>query len=385
MVIQFKSRKNGDETPYFCRVHLDRLTLFQFKNYAEAEFQFGNGANALTGPNGSGKTNVLDAIHYLCLCKSYFNASDSHTCRFGEQFFSVSGTFHRDDEQVDVLVSVKSGQKKTVKKNHKEYSRLRDHIGLLPVVMVAPVDQELITGGSEERRKLMDGIICQYDQDYIDDLIAYNRILQQRNALLKQVARGAASDASLWQVWDEQLAHFAGRVYKARTEFIDRFLPYFEKCYAFLTGESEKAGVKYLSSLAETDLQTLLIQNLQKDLSLQYTSAGVHKDDLQLSLNDHPIRRIGSQGQQKTLVLALKLAQFSLMKESGRTTPILLLDDIFDKLDLGRITRLMELVSKDSFGQIFLTDTQEEHIRNVFSAIGVPLKIFNCSPAATAP
>jgi DNA replication and repair protein RecF len=360
-------------------VYLRRLTLFNFKNYTEAEFNFSEGANALTGQNGSGKTNVLDAIHYLCLCKSYFSSADTHAIHHGDSFFSVGGAFDLNGQTEEILVLVKGGQKKSVKRNQKEYPRLGDHIGLLPLVMEAPVDQELITGSSEERRKLMDAIICQYDHVYLDDLMAYNRILQQRNALLKQTARGGYADASLWQVWDEQLATYGHKVFAARKSFMEQFLPLFASSYAYLTGEKEIAGITYSSQLESENLESILTRNLQKDLALQYTSAGIHKDDLILQLNGHPVKRVGSQGQQKSVILALKLAQFHIIRDTKGMKPILMLDDIFDKLDLGRITRLMELVSKETFGQLFLTDTQEEHVRKVFETIGVPLNTIPCS------
>jgi len=360
-------------------VHLSRLTLFNFKNYAEAEFNFSGGANAFTGLNGSGKTNILDAIHYLCLCKSYFNSADTQAIRHGESFFSVSGAFELEDTVEEIVVVVKSGQKKSVKRNQKEYQRLGDHVGLLPVVMEAPVDQELITGGSEERRKLMDAIICQFDHQYLEHLVAYNRVLQQRNALLKQSARTGVSDANLWQVWDEQLAFYGRKVFESRKVFMEHFLPLFVSSYQYLTGERELAGIQYVSQLSEEPLENILTRNLQKDMVLQYTSAGVHRDDLVLSLNGYPVKRTGSQGQQKSVILALKLAQFHIIREAKGIKPLLLLDDIFDKLDLSRITRLMELVSRDTFGQLFLTDTSEEHVQDVFSRIGVPLQVFPCA------
>lgn len=359
---------------------LQRLSLFNFRNYEQAEFTFSAGVNALTGANGCGKTNVLDAIHYLCLCKSYFHTIDAPSLRFGSGFFTVSGTFERDGSADEIVVSVKNGQKKSVKRNQKEYGRLKDHIGLLPLVMEAPVDQEIIHGGSEERRRMMDSVICQYDHDYLDNLMSYNRLLQQRNALLKQVARGGSSDSSLWQVWDEQLAHYGHCVYEARKTFVKRFQPYFESRYESLASQQESAGITYVSHLDESPLSALLDKNLQKDLVLQHTSSGIHKDDLILNLNGQPIRRYGSQGQQKSLVLALKLAQFTVMKESVDTIPMLLLDDVFDKLDIGRITRLMDLVTREGFGQIILTDTQEEHVGEIFKRIGMPLQIFPLSP-----
>jgi DNA replication and repair protein RecF len=361
-------------------MYLSRLTLFNFKNYEEAEFDFSPGANALTGANGSGKTNVLDAIHYLCLCKSYFHSTDSLNIRHDSGFFSIAGKFHlgQDDNSDDVFVGMKAGQKKIVKRNQKEYQRFSEHIGLLPVVMVAPIDQELITGPGDERRKLMDSIISQYDHQYLENLVNYNKVLQQRNALLKQAGKGGYVEASMWQIWDEQLATYGTRIYEARKEFIARFVPVFNRYYAYLTDDSEQVSFGYESKLHNEPLLDLLQKTHSRDLMLQYTSVGVHRDDLELLLNNYPVKKIGSQGQQKSFVLAVKLAQFELIKESSGVKPFLLLDDIFDKLDIHRITRLMELVSNDTFGQLFITDTAEEHIRGVFERINVELKVFKC-------
>jgi DNA replication and repair protein RecF len=362
-------------------MYLKRLTIFSFKNYKEAEFEFEPGANALTGANGSGKTNVLDAIHYLGLCKSYFHSTDSINVMHGSNFFSIGGKFFLKDNDFadEVFVGMKSGSKKVVKRNHKEYQKLSEHIGLLPVVMVAPVDQVLITGSGEERRRLMDSIISQYDQRYLDILVSYNRILQQRNSLLKNTPRGAMPDESLLQIINEQLANAGTLIYDVRRDFISKFVPIFNKYYSFLTDDKEKVDVEYVSKLSEQPMMELLVQSIYKDLALQYTSVGIHRDDLELLLNKYPVRKIGSQGQQKSFVLAIKLAQFELISQYSGVKPLLLLDDIFDKLDVHRITRLMELVSNETFGQIFITDTTDTHIRDVFEKINVPLKIFNCA------
>ena len=286
----------------------------------------------------------------------------------------------KDNDFADeVFIGMKSGSKKVVKRNHKEYQKLSEHIGLLPVVMVAPVDQVLITGSGEERRRLMDSIICQYNHHYLDVLVSYNRILQQRNSLLKSTPRGMMPDASLLQIIDEQLSNAGSHIFQVRKEFIDRFIPVFNKYYSFLTDDKEQVGVEYVSKLSEQPMLELLRSSIHKDLALQYTSVGIHRDDLELLLNNHSVRKIGSQGQQKSFVLAIKLAQFELISEYSGVKPLLLLDDIFDKLDVFRITRLMELVSNDTFGQIFITDTTDTHIREVFEKINVPLKIFNCS------
>lgn len=363
----------------FAKVILKSLQLFNFRNYADQAFSFRDGANALTGLNGVGKTNVLDAIHYLCLGKSYFHSGDSYAIHHGSTFFTLNGLFELEGLEEDIIVSVKSGQKKTIRRNGKEYSRLGDHIGLLPVVMVAPVDQELITGGSEERRRMMDAIICQYDHAYLEHLMAYNRMLQQRNAMLKQAARSRQNDHLLWEVWDEQLCGFAGLVHRGRIEFMQRFQPLFRQLYSKLTGEKELANIRYQSALERHTMEDLLAINRSRDLALEYTSAGIHKDDLHIELNNHPLRKVGSQGQQKSVLLALKLAQFKTIQDARTMKPLLLLDDIFDKLDLSRITRLMEMVSEDNFGQLFLTDTNDLHVRQVFRDIGVDLNVLPCS------
>ena len=362
-------------------MYLKRLTIFSFKNYKEAEFEFDQGANALTGPNGSGKTNILDAIHYLGLCKSYFHSTDSINIMHGSNYFSIGGKFFLKDNDFadEVFIGMKSGSKKVVKRNHKEYQKLSEHIGLLPVVMVAPVDQVLITGSGEERRKLMDSIISQYNHHYLDLLVSYNRILQQRNSLLKNTPRGMMPDESLLQIIDEQLSNAGTQIFTLRKEFIERFIPIFNKYYSFLTDDKERVDLQYESKLFEQPLSELLKGSIYKDLALQYTSVGIHRDDLELLLNNHSVRKIGSQGQQKSFVLAIKLAQFELISEYSGVKPLLLLDDIFDKLDVHRITRLMELVSNETFGQIFITDTTDTHIREIFEKINVPLKIFNCS------
>jgi DNA replication and repair protein RecF len=359
-------------------MHLQRLSLFGFRNYEQGEFFFEPQANAITGSNGSGKTNILDAIHYLCLCKSYFQTSDSANIRHGGNFFTISGEFKSGDATEEIVVSVKPGQRKSVKRNLKEYPRLSEHIGLLPLVMVAPVDQELITGGSEERRKLIDAIICQFNHSYLDDLVAFNRALQQRNAFLKQIGKGGLADESLLQVWNDQLVIYGNKVHATRKEFCEGFSPLFNSYYNKLTGNAEQVGIRYISQLNESSLEELLAISFHRDRVLQYTTSGVHRDDLELNLNDHPVKRIGSQGQQKSFVVALKLAQFEFMYRASGVKPLLLLDDIFDKLDKERITRLMELVSRETFGQLLITDTSQKHISEIFEAIHVPLHHIRC-------
>lgn len=357
-------------------MHLQKLSLFNFKNYGEASFDFSQQANSFTGLNGKGKTNVLDAIYYLCLCKSFFNATDSLNIKHNEAFFTIHGVFNLNDHTEDIFCGLKQGQKKIFKRNQKEYNRLAEHIGLLPVVMVAPVDQELITGGSEERRKFMDSIICQYDKVYLDDLSSYQKILQHRNALLKQMSRTNSVDDSSLQVWDEQLVSYAIKIYAVRQRFVNDFAPLFNRLYQTISGSAEEVNLTYDSHLLEDNFAAQLQLAFSRDRLLQYTSVGVHKDDLILTINNHPAKRFGSQGQQKSLVVALKLAQFELLKKTRGLNPILLLDDIFDKLDETRVSKLMELVSNHTFGQLFITDTNAERVLNVFNGIGTEIRNF---------
>ena len=349
---------------------LKKLQLYHFKNHAEAAFAFSEEINCFTGPNGSGKTNVLDAIHYLALCKSYFSNSDSLNIQDGAQYFTIHGIFDLEGNEEDIYCGLKQGQRKIIKRNQKEYQRLAEHIGLIPVVMIAPGDQELIIGGSEERRKFLDSMICQVDKDYLLNLTAYQRILQQRNALLKQLATNRSNDDSALEIWDEQLNIYAARIYETRKLFLEKFQPLFEHYYRFITSEKEVAIIHYDSQLQQGDMLTLLKSHSHRDRIMQYTTVGIHKDDLEFLIDGKSVRRFGSQGQQKSFVVSLKLAQFEYIKLESNKKPMLLLDDIFEKLDDRRMNRLLELVSANSFGQLFVTDTHKGRAEGVFEALG---------------
>ncbi len=357
-------------------MHIRKLSLFNFKNYSEATFEFAPQANCFTGSNGKGKTNVLDAIYYLCMCKSFFNATDSLNIKHDQSFFTIHGIFSLNNNTEDIFCGLKQGQKKIFKRNQKEYNRLAEHIGLLPVVMVAPVDQELITGGSEERRKFMDSIICQYDKVYLDDLTNYQKILQHRNALLKQMSKSNNADESSLQIWDEQLVSYAIKLYATRNRFVNEFAPLFTDFYKTISGETETVRITYDTHLHEGDFAEQLKRAFTRDRLLQYTTTGTHKDDLIMQIDGHPAKRFGSQGQQKSVVVALKLAQFELLKNARGLKPILLLDDIFDKLDDKRVNKLMSLVSHHTFGQLFITDTNDERVLSIFEGIQTPIKNF---------
>lgn len=358
-------------------MHLSSLSLINFKNYSEATLQFNKSVNCFTGNNGSGKTNLLDAIYYLGLTKSYFNNIDSQLIKYDEQMFVVQGDFSNGELEEKIFCGLKQNQKKQFKRNQKDYQRLSDHIGLLPVVMISPVDHSLITEGSEERRKFIDSIISQTDKGYLEDLISYNKLLTHRNALLKQLSKENTNDFTTLEIWNEQLAPVGERIFTKRKTFLEEFIPVFNHYYNFLSSNKESVGITYLSHLHEAKMLTLLAENIRKDLILEYTTKGIHKDDLDFSIESHSVKKVGSQGQQKTFLIALKLAQFDFLSNSKHNKPILLLDDIFDKLDDSRVTKLMELVSKETFGQIFITDTHSERLREIFNNIHVTIKLFN--------
>jgi len=357
-------------------MHLRKLSLINFKNYPEAELAFSSDANAFVGDNGSGKTNLLDAIHYLSLCKSYFNPADNQNIMHGAEFLLVQGTYELDGREEVVHCGLKRNGRKIFKRNNKEYERLADHIGLLPVVMISPVDSMLITEGSEERRKFIDSIISQYDKRYLDDLISYNKVVAHRNALLKQFAQSRSFDAASLEIWDEQLVPLADKLFVKRHEFLSRFSPIFQQHYNYITDAKEEVSVTYESHLEAGNFSATLQAALDKDRMMQYTTKGIHKDDLVFTLGGYPVKRFASQGQQKSFLIALKLAQFQFIKEIKGAKPILLLDDIFDKLDDSRVTRLMELVSKESFGQLFISDTHPERVQKIFHDIGIPIRVF---------
>lgn len=353
---------------------LRKLSLLNFKNYSEIAIDFSENVNCLAGDNGSGKTNILDAIHYLALCKSYFHASDSQHVKQGEGMFVIQGDFLLNDMEESVFCGFKLGQKKILKRNQHEYERLSDHIGLLPLVMVAPMDQEIITGGSDERRRFIDSIISQADAEYLQTLIQYNRILVQRNALLKQMAANRVHDYDSLEIWDEQLIPLGVAIYEKRSAFCKQFVQLLEEIYDRLSGKKEAVVMTYVSQLADQDFGQALRQAMGKDASLQYSSVGIHKDDLHFMINHLNAKKFASQGQQKTFVISLKLAQYEMMRKVKKTKPILMLDDIFDKLDESRVARLMELVAEDTFGQLFITDTHPQRVAALFQEIKIPIR-----------
>ena len=358
-------------------MHLKTLQLINFKNYETAYFEFNPKINCFLGKNSVGKTNVLDAIYYLSFTKSFITPTDSYNIKIGESMFMLQGVFVRKNKEEQIDCGVKKGQKKQFKRNKKTYKKYADHIGLFPLVMISPLDSELITAGSELRRKLMDGVISQYNKKYLEALLQYTTALKQRNALLKQFAKEHTYREDLLLVWDEQLERYGRIIFAERKQFIKDFLPVFNQYYQILTNDTQEVDLRYQSQLFEGNLSTILQDNIAKDRALQYTSVGTHKDDLLFSLNGLPIKRIGSQGQQKTFLLALKLAQYQHIYKVSALRPILLLDDIFDKLDMERVKNLIQIISREEFGQIFITDTNEERLQNALPQDKSQIQIFN--------
>ncbi len=357
-------------------MYLGQLSLLNFKNYREANLQFLPGVNCLVGHNGAGKTNVLDAIHYLCLCKSFFNPIDSQQILHNEGFFLVQGEFNQENNIDSVYCGLKKNHKKIFKRNNKEYQRLADHIGIYPLVMIAPQDQYLITEGSEERRKFLDNAISQTDTIYLDDLIAYHKIINQRNALLKQFHEQNKIDEVMIGIYDEQLVLLANKIHAKRLQFMNEFIPLFNSIYQSLSSGAEEVNFVYESHLNEYDFAELLTKNLRKDIITNRSNYGIHKDDLHFNLGALPLKKYGSQGQQKSYVIALKLAHYSYLNLKKGYKPVLMLDDIFDKLDENRIRKLLAMVSDESFGQLFITDTDKERVSKIFSQINVDCRIF---------
>jgi DNA replication and repair protein RecF len=355
---------------------LKNITLLNFKNYSDADLHFSKTVNAFIGNNGAGKTNLLDAIHYLCLCKSYFNPIDSQQIKTDHDLFMIQGDFDRQQKNEKITCGVKKNQKKQFKRNKKEYDKLASHIGLFPLVMISPYDVTIIMDGSEERRRFMDNVISQTDAQYLDELIIYNRHLLNRNALLKQIAQTRRYDPALLEIFDEQLVNTGEKIFLKRKQFMVDFIELFNKYYQFLTEDAEPVNLSYLSQLNENAFESLLKSSVEKDKVLERTTTGIHKDDLIFTLRDMPLKKFGSQGQQKSFLIALKLAQYAYVEKYKGFKPLLLLDDIFDKLDDRRMHKLMEMVSHHDFGQIFITDTGKERVQNIFNQIKVPVTLF---------
>lgn len=365
---------------------LRELNILNYKNIREASLHFSDKLNCFIGLNGQGKTNILDAIYYLSFTKSAYNTIDSQNITHGEELAMLQGLYsmrnaqcamHNDNDNEEVVIScgIKRGQKKQFRRGKKDYKRLIDHIGLIPLVMVSPQDSELVSEGSDERRRFMDGVISQYNRLYLEHLTQYNALLKQRNALLKQYEDTPASavPTDLFEVIETQLAEHATYIYKERQEFIEQFVPYFREVYATISGDKEQPALQYVSQLQNRDLTEAFGRTRARDLILGWSSQGVHKDELEMYLGEYPLKRVGSQGQQKTFLLAMKLGQALYLGQTmDNGNPILLLDDIFDKLDSERVEQIIRLTADNRFGQIFITDTDRQHLTSILRQTDTP-------------
>lgn len=359
-------------------MYLKHLILTNFKNYTEANLDFSEKINCFAGNNAAGKTNILDAIYYLSFCKSYFNSVDSQNILHDQDFFAVHGTYQNQETSDNKVSCVqKRGQKKSFKLNKKEYDRLADHIGKYPLVMISPYDRDLINEGSEVRRKYIDGVISQFNRVYLNNLIDYNKALLQRNTLLKYFSEQRTFDETSLQVWNDKLSELGSALFEERKEFLTSFNPLFEEYYQYLSSGKEHVEVIYESQLAIKPLEDLLAESIEKDRAIRYTSSGIHKDDLIFLIDGYPVKKFGSQGQQKSFVVAIKLAQFEYTRKTKKFKPILLFDDIFDKLDDSRVQQIVHLVNQDNFGQVFITDTQRNRIERIFKDVDIDHKIFS--------
>jgi DNA replication and repair protein RecF len=366
---------------------IDKISILNFKNIEEAELSFSPKMNCFFGDNGMGKTNLLDALYYLSFTKNYTNLSDSQLITHNQDFTVLQG-YYADKETVEeIYCGIKRNKKKVFKRNKKEYERLSEHIGLIPMVMISPADIELIQGGSDERRKFADMLICQYDKEYMRALIHYNKALQQRNALLRMTfnhpqppeegLKSPLGDLGVFEIWEEQMVTSGAIIYAKRKAFIEGFRPLFKEYYRIISNENEAVDFGYESHLEKASLADLLTGKREQDKILGYTSVGIHKDDFTFLLGKYLIRKIGSQGQNKTYLIALKLAQFSFLVQKGSSVPILLLDDLFDKLDAKRVEQIIQLVAQPEFGQIFITDTNRKYLDEILASMQHNYKLFH--------
>lgn len=363
--------------------HLSRLKLLNFRNHREAGLDLGPEVNCFVGQNGVGKTNLLDAVHYLSLSKSYFSAEDASNVMHGEEMFMLQGVMNTEAGEDTILCSVRKGQRKILSRNRKEYDKLADHVGRYPVVMITPYDGQLVLEGSDVRRRFLDGLISQFDKTYLDSLIRYNRALLQRNTMLKRFAEHGGGSLQALEPWDEQLIQHGSAVHEVRSAFmadlVDRLIDH----YKGISSGPENVGLRYESGLNGNGLRELLSQAWDRDRLSLHTSVGIHKDDLIFTIDEQPLKRYGSQGQQKTYLIALKLAQFDLTQARSGIRPILLLDDIFDKIDPQRMRHLLKLLSDQRFGQVLITDTDADRLHKALDGLDLDVRFFHLSHGNT--
>ncbi len=357
-------------------MQLQSLSLLNYKNFESQTFDFDSRINCFVGYNGVGKTNVLDAIYHLSYGKSYFNPVTTQNIKHGEEFFVIEGHYEKKERPEKIVVSAKKGQKKIIKRNGKAYEKFSEHIGFLPLVIISPSDRDLITEGSDTRRKFMDGVISQGDPEYLRALIAYKKVLEQRNSLLKYFVANQTFNQDTLDIYNMQLDEYGTIIFNKRIAFLEEFSPIFLKRYEVISDSKEQVQLIYKSQIHDEKLSTLLKENLQKDRMTQYTNYGIHKDDLLFQLDQYPIKKFGSQGQQKSFLIALKLAQFDFLKAQSNEHPILLLDDIFDKLDETRVAQIISLVDNEDFGQLFISDTHAHRTEDVVKKVSQSYKMF---------
>ena len=357
-------------------VFLKKISIINYKNILDKEYELDPKINCFVGDNGVGKTNILDAVYHLSMGKSYFNVKNDQLINRGKDYMLVDGVFELNNKNESIIFSLKIGEKKVLKRNGKPYKKFSNHIGLIPVVLISPYDNDLINEGSSERRKFIDSIISQNDKEYLVNLIAYTRVIQNRNKLLKQYNKSVDFDLDTIRVYDDQIYKLSDPIFKARDKFIKEFTPLVLEKYKNISDDKEKISIEYKSDLINNNIENLIKDSFQKDVILQYTSVGLHKDDFIFNIDENRIKRFGSQGQQKSFLIALKLAQFDYLKNKTGNSPILIMDDIFDKLDLMRVKRIVEIVNSTNFGQLFLSDTDKERIEKVLSSLNLSSKIF---------
>ena len=357
-------------------MHIKELKLTQFKNFQESSLSFSPGINSFIGLNGSGKTNILDAIYFLCMTKSYFLITDRQVVKHEERFYRIDSNLDLEDKDCKLVIKYQSGQKKVVEKNKVAYDRLAEHIGLLPIVMIAPDDAKLIQESGETRRKFVDNVLCQEDPIYLGHLMTYNKVIKQRNACLKKIRQSNQFDRTLIKIYDEQLAGPANYIHQKRITFLEAFLPVFKGVYIVISGGNEPVDIYYKSKLNEMSYNELLETTFEKDYYLEYTSTGIHRDDLVFKFGDKALKKFASQGQRKSFLISLKLAQYEFLRRRKEMKPILLIDDIFDKLDAERVSKVVDLLQENTFGQVFITDTDETRITNIVKDLKKPHKEF---------
>jgi DNA replication and repair protein RecF len=357
-------------------MHLTNLSLLNFKNCQDLSFVFSNRVNCFLGKNGQGKTNILDAIHYMSYTKSFFNSIDSQNILFDAPFLAIQASCQLNEEIVELHCGMKRGDKKVFRKNKKAYKKLSEHIGFMPVVMITPYDINLVLDGSEVRRRFIDALISQFERPYLEHLIFYNRLLLQRNKLLKKWANSNSFQPDLLEVIDMQLVEKGNIIYKSRKTFLIDFIPTFNNYYQKLSNSKEKVELFYDSTLNNNDFASLLKDSIGKDRQITHTSVGIHRDDLLFKIHGQPLKKYGSQGQQKSFLIALKLAKFQFIKNQKDFPPILLLDDIFDKLDSERVSYLLDLIENEDLGQTFITDTDLEKVPNILNSMKIAFKAF---------